>query len=190
MPALRIKGTQVLYNGTLSDATQLAPGGSEKLMITTTPTDFSALPHPELVRQANVNDAIVHYTVQTIQYTDGQLRFRGINNASTAGANSDRSDRGTFLFLTHRRPAAGRCADSDARPGSAIPAGLTQPQPANEDADSSDAGTFHGYACTVDCSGHEAGYNWAQEHDITDPDAVPASDPQFAFLYRRLLGIC
>lgn len=29
--------------------------------------------------------------------------------------------------------------------------------------------TFHGYECTEDCSGHEAGYEWAEEHDITDP---------------------
>jgi len=27
---------------------------------------------------------------------------------------------------------------------------------------------FGGYECTVDCSGHEAGYRWAEEHDITD----------------------
>lgn len=33
--------------------------------------------------------------------------------------------------------------------------------------------TFHGYACTVDCSGHEAGYNWAEERDITDRDDCP-----------------
>lgn len=33
--------------------------------------------------------------------------------------------------------------------------------------------TFYGYACTVDCSGHEAGYNWAEEHDITDHDDCP-----------------
>lgn len=40
---------------------------------------------------------------------------------------------------------------------------------------SSSAGglTFHGYGCTVDCSGHEAGYNWAEEHDITDKDDCP-----------------
>jgi hypothetical protein len=29
---------------------------------------------------------------------------------------------------------------------------------------------FAGYDCTVDCSGHEAGYTWAEEHDITDGD--------------------
>jgi hypothetical protein len=29
---------------------------------------------------------------------------------------------------------------------------------------------FAGYECTVDCSGHEAGYKWAEEHDISDGD--------------------
>ena len=28
--------------------------------------------------------------------------------------------------------------------------------------------TFHGYECTEDCSGHEAGYSWAEENDISD----------------------
>jgi hypothetical protein len=26
------------------------------------------------------------------------------------------------------------------------------------------------YGCTVDCSGHDAGYRWAEENDIDDPD--------------------
>jgi Protein of unknown function (DUF3761) len=30
--------------------------------------------------------------------------------------------------------------------------------------------TFAGYACSSDCSGHAAGYRWAQEHDINDAD--------------------
>lgn len=30
------------------------------------------------------------------------------------------------------------------------------------------ADTFRGYDCTDDCSGHEAGYKWAEENDITD----------------------
>ena len=30
--------------------------------------------------------------------------------------------------------------------------------------------TFHGDPCTSDCSGHEAGYNWAEEHLIDDAD--------------------
>jgi len=28
--------------------------------------------------------------------------------------------------------------------------------------------TFHGYDCTEDCSGHEAGYEWAEDNDIDD----------------------
>jgi len=31
-------------------------------------------------------------------------------------------------------------------------------------------GTYEGDGCTVDCSGHDAGYNWAQENGIDDPD--------------------
>lgn len=30
--------------------------------------------------------------------------------------------------------------------------------------------TFHGYACTEDCSGHKAGYDWAARKGIDDPD--------------------
>lgn len=32
------------------------------------------------------------------------------------------------------------------------------------------AGTFGDYGCTEDCSGHEAGYEWAEAHGIEDPD--------------------
>lgn len=28
--------------------------------------------------------------------------------------------------------------------------------------------TFHGYECTEDCSGHEAGYEWAENNDISN----------------------
>lgn len=28
--------------------------------------------------------------------------------------------------------------------------------------------TFHGYICTDDCSGHEAGYNWAMINGVDD----------------------
>jgi len=30
------------------------------------------------------------------------------------------------------------------------------------------AQTFMGYDCTSDCSGHEAGYDWAESNDISD----------------------
>jgi hypothetical protein len=29
---------------------------------------------------------------------------------------------------------------------------------------------FDGYPCISDCSGHEAGYDWAEENGIDDPD--------------------
>jgi hypothetical protein len=31
-------------------------------------------------------------------------------------------------------------------------------------------GDFEGQGCTQDCGGHEAGYAWAEEKGITDPD--------------------
>lgn len=31
-----------------------------------------------------------------------------------------------------------------------------------------EAQTFKGYSCTADCSGHQAGYDWAEENGITD----------------------
>lgn len=45
--------------------------------------------------------------------------------------------------------------------------------------------TFAGYECTEDCSGHEAGYAWAEEHGISDGDECDAAgehsnSPSFA----------
>ncbi len=34
---------------------------------------------------------------------------------------------------------------------------------------SASAEDFKGYPCTVDCSGHEAGYDWAEDKGIDDP---------------------
>jgi hypothetical protein len=38
---------------------------------------------------------------------------------------------------------------------------------------------FHGYACTDDCSGHRAGYAWAERHDITDPGDCGGNSQSF-----------
>jgi len=38
---------------------------------------------------------------------------------------------------------------------------------------------FHGHRCTIDCSGHEAGYEWAEEHDIHDPDECGGNSESF-----------
>lgn len=37
----------------------------------------------------------------------------------------------------------------------------------------------HGYLCTVNCSGHEAGYQWAEEHGITDPSECSGNSTSF-----------
>ena len=36
-----------------------------------------------------------------------------------------------------------------------------------------DTHMFHGYPCTVDCSGHKAGYNWAKDQGITEAARCP-----------------
>jgi hypothetical protein len=38
---------------------------------------------------------------------------------------------------------------------------------------------FHGYICTDDCSGHRAGYAWAERNDITDPDDCGGNSQSF-----------
>lgn len=42
-----------------------------------------------------------------------------------------------------------------------------------------EARTFHGYPCTKDCSGHEAGYEWAEANSITDPDDCSGNSQSF-----------
>lgn len=55
--------------------------------------------------------------------------------------------------------------------------------PAIEDSDSDlsdqEPQTFNGYECTDDCSGHEAGYNWAEEKGITDPSDCGGNSNSF-----------
>jgi hypothetical protein len=39
--------------------------------------------------------------------------------------------------------------------------------------------TFHGYACTLDCSGHEAGYRWGKVSGASRPGDCPNMPPYF-----------
>ena len=39
--------------------------------------------------------------------------------------------------------------------------------------------TSDNWECTSDCSGHEAGYEWADEHGITDPDDCGGNSDSF-----------
>lgn len=45
--------------------------------------------------------------------------------------------------------------------------------------DDNQIGTFMGDECTEDCSGHEAGYGWAEENGITDPDNCGGNSESF-----------
>jgi hypothetical protein len=38
---------------------------------------------------------------------------------------------------------------------------------------------FNGYPCTSDCSGHEAGYEWAERHGIDNPDDCGGNSNSF-----------
>ena len=38
---------------------------------------------------------------------------------------------------------------------------------------------FRGYPCTEDCSGHEAGYEWAEENEIENPDDCGGNSDSF-----------
>ena len=38
---------------------------------------------------------------------------------------------------------------------------------------------FMGYPCTSNCSGHEAGYQWAEENGIDDPDNCGGNSNSF-----------
>lgn len=41
---------------------------------------------------------------------------------------------------------------------------------------------FNGYECTDDCSGHEAGYEWAEEHGISQDDVDNYSGNSNSFM--------
>jgi hypothetical protein len=52
-----------------------------------------------------------------------------------------------------------------------IKAGETYPQfDRRRDSYNGSRGSFGGHGCTVNCGGHEAGYEWAQDKGITDSD--------------------
>jgi hypothetical protein len=62
---------------------------------------------------------------------------------------------------------------------------VSPPAPPDRIAADFPSGFSHGYACTGDCSGHNAGYNWAEKHDIQDGDACDeagehSNSPSFA----------
>jgi hypothetical protein len=43
----------------------------------------------------------------------------------------------------------------------------------------SNSPTFYGDPCTYDCSGHDAGYEWAEDNEIEDPDDCGGNSQSF-----------
>ncbi len=61
--------------------------------------------------------------------------------------------------------------DTARRYAGQVKGGETYPQyDSRRDSYAGSRGSFAGAGCTEDCSGHEAGYAWAEEKGITDPD--------------------
>jgi len=53
------------------------------------------------------------------------------------------------------------------------------------------AATFSGYECTMDCSGHKAGYEWAKTKDIlseTECEAIVRRAPNRTSFYEGCLA--
>lgn len=52
-------------------------------------------------------------------------------------------------------------------------------EPEAKHSDAASGLAFHGYDCSLDCSGHEAGYEWAEQHGISDPDDCSGNSQSF-----------
>lgn len=90
---------------------------------------------------------------------------------------------GLVLLLTHSKTDVGRTTPAVTLPPSNSDSSATESD--DTSAAKRTSSTFAGSPCTSDCSGHEAGYNWAEEHGIDDEsDCDTAGDtsnsPSFA----------
>lgn len=91
-----------------------------------------------------------------------------LNLAVRGLATKNRTALTTAFFLI----ALSGCSEPSSAPGeSNVVAGETYEEfDQRRDALDGSRGSFAGEGCTQDCSGHEAGYAWAEEKGITDPD--------------------
>lgn len=67
------------------------------------------------------------------------------------------------------------------QPETLSPRVQSEPRPADDNAltGASRPLMFKGYPCTVDCSGHDAGYRWAEKRGIADPDDCTGNSRSF-----------
>lgn len=96
-----------------------------------------------------------------------------------AGCSSAEQDSGASEPGVERESTSGRDEFSEER-ADTPPVENSDSEDTEADNDSSGTGlTFHGYTCRVDCSGHEAGYEWAEEKGITDPEDCGGNSESF-----------
>jgi hypothetical protein len=89
---------------------------------------------------------------------------------------------GLVLLLIHSKTDVGITPAVTSTPSNSDSSGTESD---DNSASARSSPTFAGSPCTSDCSGHEAGYNWAEEHGIDDEsDCDTAGDtsnsPSFA----------
>lgn len=80
-----------------------------------------------------------------------------------------------LLWISHSTSGPQRSADSGSRSDDESTSRVDSPQ----------RSTFDSDPCTSDCSGHEAGYNWAESKGISDEDdceqaGETSNSPSFA----------
>ena len=56
----------------------------------------------------------------------------------------------------------------------------SQVEQMEESLPSKTSNTFQGYECSYDCSGHEAGYDWAEENQVCDTEYDGGNSESFA----------
>lgn len=56
---------------------------------------------------------------------------------------------------------------------------LSSQSPSSSFQDKESSQSYKGYECTDDCSGHQAGYEWARKKGITDPDDCGGNSQSF-----------
>lgn len=82
------------------------------------------------------------------------------------------------LFFSHRpstEVAAADPDDVDATTTTTTTVAQADPAPVEHPYETSEGDAD----CTVDCSGHEAGWKWAKEHDITNDDDCGGNSQSF-----------
>lgn len=104
-----------------------------------------------------------------------------------AGCGGDGGRYDGYDYASDADAAADEAADAAAEASYAARQAVYEEHGADSDGTSADASNVDAYAvddsgnyvCTEDCSGHEAGFEWAQENDISDASDCGGNSQSF-----------